>query len=219
MSLFHQRQGHGCGQPCDGYYCESCTCPQCGMILYDGICINCAYGDEKPVTCDVCDGPLRGGFCLFCDSRAKNSYTYDSKAYSFNNNSSNFTHLPQPQYEIYLCNLCGNNSHVGYDCQQQFPFVYEQEPSYNQNYDGNYYSHKSPSFPCCDYYEESHETSQSQPDNQNVDFSGSDQIQNPQYPDIQENPLTNDEFEACTNENDDKMNNLEIEFDQLQKNT
>nr|GFA24918.1 hypothetical protein [Tanacetum cinerariifolium] len=58
-----------------------------------------------------------------------------------------------------------------------------------------------------------------QPDNQNVDFSGSDQIQNLQYPDVQENPLTNDEFEACTNANDDKMNNLEIEFDQLQKNT
>nr|GEW70289.1 hypothetical protein [Tanacetum cinerariifolium] len=44
-------------------------------------------------------------------------------------------YLPQPQYENYLCNLCGNNSHDGYDCQQQFPFVYEQEPSYNQNYD------------------------------------------------------------------------------------
>nr|GEU86143.1 hypothetical protein [Tanacetum cinerariifolium] len=24
MSLFHQRQCHGCGQPCDGYYFESC---------------------------------------------------------------------------------------------------------------------------------------------------------------------------------------------------
>nr|GEX27713.1 hypothetical protein [Tanacetum cinerariifolium] len=31
--------------------------------------------------------------------------------------------------------LCGNNSHDSYDCQQQFPFVYEQELSYNQNYD------------------------------------------------------------------------------------
>nr|GFA10141.1 hypothetical protein [Tanacetum cinerariifolium] len=30
---------------------------------------------------------------------------------------------------------------------------------------------------------ESHETFQCQPDNQNVDFSGSDQIQTPQYPD------------------------------------
>nr|GEX55830.1 hypothetical protein [Tanacetum cinerariifolium] len=34
------------------------------------------------------------------------------------------------------------------------------------------------------------------------------------YPDVQENP-PNDEFEACINANDDKMNNLEIEFNQL----
>nr|GEV44571.1 hypothetical protein [Tanacetum cinerariifolium] len=43
---------------------------------------------------------------------------------------------------------------------------------------------------------------------QNVDFFGADQIQNPQYPEIyplsQENPLTNDEFEAFTKANDDK---------------
>nr|GFC71269.1 hypothetical protein [Tanacetum cinerariifolium] len=51
----------------------------------------------------------------------------------------------------------------------------------------------------------------------NIDFSGSDQIQNPQYPDVQENPLTNDEFEAFMKANDDKMNDLEIKFDQFQK--
>nr|GEX36434.1 paired amphipathic helix protein Sin3-like 2 isoform X1 [Tanacetum cinerariifolium] len=90
--------------------------------------------DGKPVTCCVCEGPLRGGFCSFCDSRAKNSYTYDPNAYSFNNTSNNFNHLPQPQFETYLCDKCGNNSHYGYDCQPQFPFAYKQEPSYNQNY-------------------------------------------------------------------------------------
>nr|GFB12682.1 hypothetical protein [Tanacetum cinerariifolium] len=63
----------------------------------------------------------------------------------------------------------------------------------------------------------SHENFQCQPDNQNVDFFGSDQIQNLQYPDVQENPLTNDEFEAFTNANDDKINDLEIKFDQFQK--
>nr|GEX92016.1 hypothetical protein [Tanacetum cinerariifolium] len=93
------------------------------------MCINCTYGDGKPVTCCKCEGPLRGGFCLFCD--LKDSFT---NAYSFNDTSSNFNHLPHPQYENYLCKLCGNNSHDGYDCQQQFLFVYEQEPSYNQNY-------------------------------------------------------------------------------------
>nr|GEY76139.1 hypothetical protein [Tanacetum cinerariifolium] len=58
------------------------------------------------------------------------------------------------------------------------------EPSYNQNYDDNYYPHESPSYPCCDYCGGSHETFQCQPNNQNVDFSSSDLIQTPQYPDV-----------------------------------
>nr|GFA55699.1 hypothetical protein [Tanacetum cinerariifolium] len=107
-------------------------------------------------------------------------YNYDPNAYSFDNSN----YFPQSQDENYLCNLCGNNSHDGYDCQQQFPFVYEQEPSYNQNYDDNYYPHESSSYPCCDYCGESHETFQCQPDNQNIEFSGSDQIQTLQYPDV-----------------------------------
>nr|GEX33955.1 hypothetical protein [Tanacetum cinerariifolium] len=65
-----------------------------------------------------------------------------------------------------------------------FRFVYEQEPSYNQNYDDNYYPHESLSFPCCDYCGGSHETFQCQPDNQNDDFSSSNQIQTLQYPDV-----------------------------------
>nr|GEX38809.1 hypothetical protein [Tanacetum cinerariifolium] len=146
--------------------------------------MNCIYGDGKPVTCGVCEGLLRGGFCLTCDLKAENSFICDPNAYSFNNTSSNFNHLPQPQYENYLCNLCGNNSHDGYDCQQQFPLVYEQEPSYNQNYNGNYYPHDSPSFLCCDNCEGFHATFQCQPMDQNIDFSGLDQIQPPQYPDI-----------------------------------
>nr|GFA81554.1 hypothetical protein [Tanacetum cinerariifolium] len=50
-----------------------------------------------------------------------------------------------------------------------------------------------------------------------IDFSGFDQIQTPQYPDVHENPLTNDEFEAFMKANDDKMNDLEIKFDHFQK--
>nr|GEW68514.1 hypothetical protein [Tanacetum cinerariifolium] len=175
MSSFNRRECLGCGQPCDGYHCYSCTCPQCGLILLDGICINCIYGDGKPVTCCECEGPLKGGFCLFCNSKAENSFTYDPNAYSSNDTSSNFNHLPQPQ-------LCGNNSHYGYDCPPQFSLVYKQQPSYNQNYNDNYYPQDSPSFLCCDNYVGSHETFQCQPMNQNIDSSGSDQIQTPQYP-------------------------------------
>nr|GFB63585.1 hypothetical protein [Tanacetum cinerariifolium] len=53
---------------------------------------------------------------------------------------------------------------------------------------------------------------------QNVDFFGSDQIQTPQYPDIQENSLTNGKFEAYTNANDTNMNDLQFKLDNFQKN-
>nr|GEZ40639.1 hypothetical protein [Tanacetum cinerariifolium] len=150
------------------------------MNLLNEECLNCVYGDGKPLTCNKCGGILRGGFCFPCNLEVENSFICDQNAYS----SYNSNYLSQPQYENYLCNLCGNNSHDGYDCQQQFPFVYEQEPSYNQNYDDNYYPHDLPSFPCCDNCGGSHETFQCQPIAQNIDFSGSDQIQTPQYPDV-----------------------------------
>nr|GEY90955.1 reverse transcriptase domain-containing protein [Tanacetum cinerariifolium] len=133
-----------------------------------------------PIICTICGGIVRGGLCLPCDLREKNLYNYDPNAYSFDNSN----YFPQSQDENYLCNLCGNNSHDDYDCQQQFPFFYEQEPSYNQNYDDNYYPHESLSFPCCDYCGGSHETFQCQPDNQNIEFFGSDQIQTLQYSDV-----------------------------------
>nr|GEY04001.1 hypothetical protein [Tanacetum cinerariifolium] len=123
---------------------------------------------------------VKGGLCLTCDFREKNLYNCDPNAYSFDNTN----YFPQSQYENHLCSLCGNNSHDGYDCQQQFLFVHEQELSYNQNYDGNYYLHDLPSFPCCDNYEGSHETFQCQPITFQIDIFGSDQIQTPQYHEI-----------------------------------
>nr|GEX57684.1 reverse transcriptase domain-containing protein [Tanacetum cinerariifolium] len=147
-------------------------------------CLNCVYGNGKPLTFNECGGILRGGFCLPWNLKAENSFNCYQDAYSFNDPSNNSNYLPQPQYENYLCNLCGYNSHDGYEFQQQCPFVYEQEPSYNQNYNDNYYPYDSPSFACCDNCGKSHETFQCQPINQNVDFSGSDQIQTPQYPDV-----------------------------------
>nr|GEU37592.1 hypothetical protein [Tanacetum cinerariifolium] len=178
MSSFNQQECLWYGQPCDGY---PCTCQQCGFVLTNGICLNCTYGDGKAITCCECEGLLRGRFCLFCNSKAENSFTYDPNAYSFNDTSSNFNTLPQPQYETYLCKLCGNDSHYGYDCPPQFLLVYEQEPSYNQNYNDNYYPHDSSSFICCDNYGGSHATFQCQPMDQNISSSGFDQIQPLQY--------------------------------------
>nr|GEW51290.1 DNA-directed DNA polymerase [Tanacetum cinerariifolium] len=61
---------------------------------------------------------------------------------------------------------------------------FAKEPSYNQNYNDNYYPHDLPSFPCCDNCGESHATFECQPMDQNIYFFGSDQIQTLQYPEI-----------------------------------
>nr|GFD17006.1 hypothetical protein [Tanacetum cinerariifolium] len=44
------------------------------------------------------------------------------------------------------------------------------------------------------------------------------QIQNPQYPMSQENPLTNNKFEAYTNANNDNINDPQFKLDNFQKN-
>nr|GEZ24290.1 hypothetical protein [Tanacetum cinerariifolium] len=60
---------------------------------------------------------------------------------------------PQPQYEMYACELCGNDAHYGYDCLPQVPLVYNQDPCFNQDFDNNF-SQTSPSFQqqylCCE---------------------------------------------------------------------
>ncbi|GJZ42326.1 hypothetical protein Tco_0589212, partial [Tanacetum coccineum] len=95
---------------------------------------------------------------------------------------------PQPQFETYSCELCGNDSHYGFDCPPQFSLVYEQDPSYNQNFSDNYYPQNSSSFPqqylCCENCGGPHESFQCQPMNQNYfepdpSYSGFDQP--PQY--------------------------------------
>ncbi|GJY78498.1 hypothetical protein Tco_0484299 [Tanacetum coccineum] len=124
----------------------------------------------------------------------------DSSCYSlphvskpnFVDNSPNFSyHPPQPQFETYLCELCGNNAHYGYDCSPQFPFVYEQEQCYNQNFNDNYYLQNSLSFSqqclCCAYCGGPHHDYQCQPINEtcyepnpSYDYSGFNQPQPPQ---------------------------------------
>ncbi|GJV94119.1 hypothetical protein Tco_1541932 [Tanacetum coccineum] len=72
------------------------------------------------------------GSCWICPSKDGNS-SVDAPN-SFNDLPNVFIHPPQPQYESYLCELYGNDSHYGYDCPPRFSLVYEQEPSYNQNF-------------------------------------------------------------------------------------
>ncbi|GJS74211.1 hypothetical protein Tco_0707052 [Tanacetum coccineum] len=187
MTSFEQSECMGCGQPCIGFYCYPCTCQQCGVNLINGICLNCTYGDGKPVTCCGCEGPLKGGFCLFCNSRDGNSFIYDSNPNSFDNPPDFSYHPPQPQYDTYFCELCGNDAHYGYDCPPQVPFVYNPDPCFNQNFDT--FPQTSPTFPqqylCCENCGGPHATFECQPMNQNFYNSNSfgfDQSQPPQFP-------------------------------------
>nr|GEU75100.1 hypothetical protein [Tanacetum cinerariifolium] len=121
MSSFNQHECLRCGRLCGGLYCYPCTCQQCGVGHTNGICLNCTYRDGKPLICCKCEGPLRGGFCWFCASRAETSFVNDPNPNSFDDSQNLSNYSPQPQYETYLCKLCGNDSHYGYDCPPQFP--------------------------------------------------------------------------------------------------
>ncbi|GJS65683.1 hypothetical protein Tco_0680247 [Tanacetum coccineum] len=87
-----------------------------------------------------------------------------------------------------VCELCRNDAHYDYDCSPQVPFVYNQNPCFDQNFDNNF-PQTSPSFPqqylCCENCRGSHTTFQCQPMNQSLSNSNSssfDQFQPPQYP-------------------------------------
>ncbi|GKA02746.1 hypothetical protein Tco_0675527 [Tanacetum coccineum] len=95
------------------------------------------------------------------------------------------------------CKLCGNEAHYGYDCPSQVPFVYNQDPCFNQNLDN--FPQTSPSFPqqylCCEDCGGPHATFQCQPMNQsfyNSNSSGFDQIQPPQYSVVHQSPQETD---------------------------
>ncbi|GKA26496.1 hypothetical protein Tco_0712605 [Tanacetum coccineum] len=175
MSSFEQRSCFSCGNPVDDQPCRYCTCERCGYYN-------------------------RGVPCLGCNSEAENSFTYEPTPYSYNDSPKFSDYPPQPQYDTYFCELCGNDAHYGYDCPPQVSFFYDQDPCFNQNFDNNF-PQTSPSFPqqfpCCENCGGPHENFQCQPMNQNFYepnlcynsiSSGFDQFQPPQFPVIHEPP-------------------------------
>ncbi|GJR36792.1 hypothetical protein Tco_1212476 [Tanacetum coccineum] len=239
MTSFEQGECMGCGQPCIGFYSYPCTCQQRGFSFSNGTCINYTFGDEKLVTCCECESPLNGGFCLFCNSRAGNSSAYDPNSNSYNDSPNFFDYTPQPQYDTYSCELCGNDAHYGYDCPPQVPFVYNPDPCFNQNF--NYFPQTSPNFQCdqlifnepyCENYEGPHMTFQCQPMNYyepnpcyDSNYSGFDQIEPPQFPVIHQPPREMsiqdmedlkqqylDEMKTLINEKDYRNGRIDIEI-------
>ncbi|GKA20440.1 hypothetical protein Tco_0700429 [Tanacetum coccineum] len=64
-------------------------------------------------------------FLFCCALRDGNSSIDAPNPNSFNDPPNVFTHLPQPQ--TYSCELCGNDSHYGYDCPLRLPLKKEKE--------------------------------------------------------------------------------------------
>ncbi|GJV58533.1 hypothetical protein Tco_1459538 [Tanacetum coccineum] len=142
--------------------------------------------------CSWCGGSFNGGNCLgYSSVGSENEFVYNPNPYSYNETPNFFNQPPQPQYETYSCELCGNDSHYGFDCPPRVPLVYEQEPCYNQNFSDNYYPQNSPSFLCCDNCGGLHESFHCQSMNQNFYNSNSfgfDQSQLSQFPVIHQPP-------------------------------
>ncbi|GKB00925.1 hypothetical protein Tco_0828969 [Tanacetum coccineum] len=161
------------------------TCQKCGCNEYDGVCFYCKVGNGTPINV--------------------------STPYSSNDSPSVANHPPQSQYVPYSCELCGNDSHYGYDCPPQVPFVYNQDLCFNQNFD--YFPQTSPSFPqqypCCENCGGPHETYQCQPMNEDYyheqnscyDYNsfGFDQFQPPQY--TVNHPIFNSQNELLNSSN------------------
>ncbi|GKE39633.1 hypothetical protein Tco_1463038, partial [Tanacetum coccineum] len=120
-----------CGDLLDGIVCQQCTCKSCGNGAHIGY--NCPPKAPiifNPEQCNQTINELPQTLPIVhptCNYEDENSFTYDSKPNSFNDSPSVLAYPLQLQFETYLCELCGNNAHYGYDCPTQFPLVYEQE--------------------------------------------------------------------------------------------
>ncbi|GJR65391.1 hypothetical protein Tco_0011456 [Tanacetum coccineum] len=83
---------------------------------------------ESSPCCAKCGTPVDGPYCHGC-ALLRKKFEEDLLTYSnLDNDLLMFSNHLTPQFEAYLCELCGNNVHYGYDCSPQFTFVYEQEP-------------------------------------------------------------------------------------------
>nr|GEY74135.1 hypothetical protein [Tanacetum cinerariifolium] len=134
-------------------------CSWCGDPFNDA---NCSY----------CGGLFNNGNCPSCSIvGAGNEFVHNPNPLPYDNTPYFYDQPPQYHVETYSCELCGNDSHYGYDCPPRFPLVYEQEPCYNQNFGDNFYQQNSLSFPqqylCCENYGGFHESFQCQPRNKN----------------------------------------------------
>ncbi|GKB00472.1 hypothetical protein Tco_0828465 [Tanacetum coccineum] len=138
---------HECGDSLDGIFCRQCTCKSCGKGAHYGY--NCPpkvpiISNPEPCNTQTIDEPLQNlqslqqqcllgtcqkcgcneydGVCFYCKVGNETQINV-STPYSSNDSPSVANHPPQPQYVPYSCELCGNDSHYGYDCPPQVPYT------------------------------------------------------------------------------------------------
>ncbi|GJY51466.1 hypothetical protein Tco_0442313 [Tanacetum coccineum] len=187
-----------CGDSLDDIFCPRCTCKSCGKGAHYGY--NCPPQIPIISNPEPCYNLNLNEILQNLQSLQQQSFfgngtpTNFSTPYSSNNSLSFANHPPQPQYVPYSCELGGNESNYGYDCPLQVPFVYNQDPCFDQNFN-NTFPQTSPSFPqqnlCCENCGGPHATFQCQPMNEDYYEQNScydpnsfdfDQYQPPQFP-------------------------------------
>ncbi|GKB14655.1 hypothetical protein Tco_0848578 [Tanacetum coccineum] len=81
------------------------------------------------LSCSYCGGPFNGGNCPSCSIvGAGNEFVHDPNPFPYDNTPDFYDQPPQHHVETYSCQLCGNDSHYGYDCPPRFPLF---EPNYS----------------------------------------------------------------------------------------
>ncbi|GJT72216.1 hypothetical protein Tco_1031502 [Tanacetum coccineum] len=115
-----------CGDSLDDIFCQRCTCKFCGNGAHIGY--NCPPKASIIFNLEQCNQTINElsqtlpSVHSTCNSGDENSFTYDSKP-NFVDDSPNIFN-PPPQPSMYSCELCGNDSHYGYDCPPQVLFDY-----------------------------------------------------------------------------------------------
>ncbi|GKB57834.1 hypothetical protein Tco_0914020 [Tanacetum coccineum] len=125
--LINQNYCYECGDSLDGIFCQQCICKFYGKNAHYGY--NCPPKVSIISNLEQCNqtiAELPQTLPIVHPTynyENENSFAYDPNQNSFDN-SPKFSYPPtQPQFETYLCELCVNNAHYGYDCPPQFPFA------------------------------------------------------------------------------------------------
>nr|GEZ40767.1 hypothetical protein [Tanacetum cinerariifolium] len=75
-------------------------------------------------SCSYCGGPFNGGNYPSCNIvGAGNEFVHDPNPFPYDNTPDFYDQPPPHHIETYSCELCGNDSHYGYDCPPSFSLL------------------------------------------------------------------------------------------------